>query len=164
MGRISGQTARHGPFGHLYLCTIMMGLDSVTATSFSILLIFSLLSFLRLRATRSRQRVWEQAPPPRIRLTPAPTPTRAVAIARLRGRFTTCAHHRFRHRRMSRSSSRPSPCSSSPTYYPRPRSQPRVDRRWYGASRSCSWPFSVCDTEEDTVASATLRLSWRWEV
>jgi hypothetical protein len=34
-------------------------------------------------------------------------------------------------------------------------------RRGYGASRSCSWPFSVRATEEDTVAPATLRLSWR---
>jgi hypothetical protein len=34
-------------------------------------------------------------------------------------------------------------------------------RRGYGASRSCSWPFSVRAAEEDTVAPATLRLSWR---
>jgi hypothetical protein len=76
----------------------------------------------------SRQRAWEQAPPPRIRLTPAPTPTRVVAIARPRGRFTACVHHHFRCRWTSHSSSRPSPCSSAPTYYPCPRSQPRVDR------------------------------------
>ncbi|KAL5648030.1 hypothetical protein ACJX0J_042385, partial [Zea mays] len=43
-----------------------------------------------------------------------------------RERFKSCVHHRFRHRRTSRSSSRPSPCSSSPTCYPRPRSQPRA--------------------------------------
>jgi hypothetical protein len=34
-------------------------------------------------------------------------------------------------------------------------------RRGYGASRSCSWPFFVRAAEEDTVAHATLRLSWR---
>jgi hypothetical protein len=62
---------------------------------------------------------------PRIRPTPAPTPTRALAIARPRGRFTSCAHHR----RTSRLSFWPSACSFSPTYCPRPRSQPRVDRR-----------------------------------
>jgi hypothetical protein len=58
----------------------------------------------------------------------SPTSTRAVAIARLWGRFTACTHHRFRHRRKSRSSFRPSPYSSSPTYCPRPRSQPRADQ------------------------------------
>jgi hypothetical protein len=66
-------------------------------------------------------------PPPRhpilgrgpcIRLTPAPTPTRAVAIACPRGRFTSYAYHRFHRRRTPCSSSRPSPCSSSPTCYP----------------------------------------------
>jgi hypothetical protein len=31
----------------------------------------------------------------------------------------------------------------------------------YGASRSCSWPLFVCAVEEDMVALATLRLSWR---
>jgi hypothetical protein len=31
----------------------------------------------------------------------------------------------------------------------------------YGVSRSCSWPFSMRAVEEDIVASATLRLSWR---
>jgi hypothetical protein len=34
-------------------------------------------------------------------------------------------------------------------------------RSEYRASRSCSWPFSVCAVEEDMVAPATLRLSWR---
>jgi hypothetical protein len=34
-------------------------------------------------------------------------------------------------------------------------------RRGYGASRSCSWPFFVRAVEEDMVAPATLRLSWR---
>jgi hypothetical protein len=75
----------------------------------------------------SRWRVWEQTPPSRIRPTPAPTLTHAVAIACPRGYFTVCAHHRFRHRRTSRSSSRPSPYSSSPPCCPRPRSQPRAD-------------------------------------
>jgi hypothetical protein len=43
-------------------------------------------------------------------------------------------------------------CSREPT---------DVRRRRYGASRSCSWPFSVRAIEEDMVAPATLRLSWR---
>jgi hypothetical protein len=42
MGRASGQHARHDSFGHLYLRTIMMVLASVTTTSFTILLLFSL--------------------------------------------------------------------------------------------------------------------------
>jgi hypothetical protein len=51
MGRALGQPARHGPFGHLYLRTIMMVLTSVVATLFAILLLFSLPSCLRLRDT-----------------------------------------------------------------------------------------------------------------
>jgi hypothetical protein len=51
MGRVSGRLARHGPFGHLYLRTIMMVLASVATTSFVILLLLSLPSYLHLRAT-----------------------------------------------------------------------------------------------------------------
>jgi hypothetical protein len=58
----------------------------------------------------------------------SPDTTRAVAIARPRGRFTSCTHHRFCHRRTSHSSSHPSSCSSSPTCCPRPRSQPQANR------------------------------------
>jgi hypothetical protein len=42
MGYASDQPAKHGPFGHLYLHTIMMVLASIIATSFVILLLFSL--------------------------------------------------------------------------------------------------------------------------
>ena len=145
----------------------MMVLTSVATTLFAILLLFSLPSCLRLRATHSRQRVWEQVSPPRIRPSPAPTPNRAVAIARPRGCFTACTHHRFCRRRMSHSSSRPSSCSSSPTCCPRPRVQPRPNWRSstrVRANRSYSWLFFVRDAEEDTVAPAMLRLSWRWGV
>jgi hypothetical protein len=51
MGRASGRPTKHGSFGHLYLHIIMMVLDSIVATSFAILLLFSLSSCLRLRAT-----------------------------------------------------------------------------------------------------------------
>jgi hypothetical protein len=51
MGRASDQPIRHGPFDHLYLRMIMMVLASVAATSFAILLLFSLPSGLCLRAT-----------------------------------------------------------------------------------------------------------------
>jgi hypothetical protein len=51
MGRASNRLAGHGPFGHLYLHTIMMVLNSVAITSFTILLLFSLPSCLHLRAT-----------------------------------------------------------------------------------------------------------------
>jgi hypothetical protein len=68
---VSGRPAKHDPFGHLYLRTIMMVLALVATTLFAILLLFSLPSYLRLRATHSQQRAWEQAPPPRIHLIPA---------------------------------------------------------------------------------------------
>jgi hypothetical protein len=51
MGCAPGWPARHNLFSHLYLHTIMMVLASVAATSFAILLLFSLPSCLRLRAT-----------------------------------------------------------------------------------------------------------------
>jgi hypothetical protein len=106
----------------------MMVLTSLISTSFIILFLFSLHSCSDSAPPHSRQRVWEQASPLRIRSTPVPTPTHTVAIARPRGRFTACVHHRFRHRRTSHLSSWLSPCSSSLTCCPRPRSQPRVDR------------------------------------
>jgi hypothetical protein len=52
-----------------------------------------------------------------------------VAIAHPLGCFTSCVHHCFRRHRTSCLSSQPSPCSSSPTFCPRPWSQPRADRR-----------------------------------
>jgi hypothetical protein len=51
MGRAPGQDAKQSPFDHLYLRTIMMVLASVVTTSFAILLLFSLSTCLRLRAT-----------------------------------------------------------------------------------------------------------------
>jgi hypothetical protein len=52
---------------------------------------------------------------------------------------------------------------SQPTTPAHGRSREPTDarRRGYGVSQSCSWPFSVHVAEEDTVAPATLRLSWR---
>jgi hypothetical protein len=51
MGRASRRPARHGSFGHLYLRTIIMVLTSIASTSFTMLLLFSLPSCLRLCAT-----------------------------------------------------------------------------------------------------------------
>jgi hypothetical protein len=72
------------------------------------------------------------------------------------------AHHRFHRRRTYRTSSRPSPCSSSPTCCPahgRSREPTDARRRRYGASWSCSCHFCVRAVEEDMVAPVTLRLS-----
>jgi hypothetical protein len=128
MSRALGRPARHGPFDHLYIITIMMVLVSVVATSFAILLHFSLPSCLRLRVTPFlTEGVGADASSPYS--SDSSPDTGPVAIARPRGRFTACAHHRFRRRQTSRSSSRPSPNSSSPSCCPRPRSQPRANRR-----------------------------------
>jgi hypothetical protein len=70
-------------------------------------------------------------------------------------------HHHFRHRRMSHSSSLSSPYSSTPTCCPahgHSREPINARRRGYGASRSCSWPFSARAVEEDMVTPSTLRL------
>jgi hypothetical protein len=129
MDRASGRLARHGTFDHLYLRTIMMVLVLVATNSFVILLLLSLPSCLHLRATPFSVEGVGACASSRIRSTPAPTPTSVVAIVRPQGRFTSYAHHRFRRRRTSHSSFWLSPCSFSPTCYPRPRPQPRADRR-----------------------------------
>jgi hypothetical protein len=51
MGRASSRPTRHGSFGHLYICTIMMIFAWVADTSFAILLLFSLPSCLHLCIT-----------------------------------------------------------------------------------------------------------------
>jgi hypothetical protein len=131
MGRASGRPAKHVLFDHLYLCMIMMFLASVATTSFAILLLFSLPSCLRFGATTflvegvgaGVSSLYSSDTSPDI------DPCSGYCTStRPRGRFTACAHHRFRRRRMSRSSSRCSPYFSSPTYCPRPRSQPRADQ------------------------------------
>jgi hypothetical protein len=145
MDRASDRLAKHGPFVHLYLRTIMMVLASVVTTLFTILLIFSLPSCLYLRTTSFSAESVGAGASSRIRPTLAPTPTRTVAITCPQGRFTSYAHHRFRRRRTSRSSFQPSSCSSSLTFCPvhgRSREPTDARRRGYGASRSCSWPFS----------------------
>jgi hypothetical protein len=128
MGCASARPIRHGSFDHLYLRTIIMVIASVAVTSFTILLLFSLLSCLHLRVTPfSTEGVGAGASssyPSDI----IPTPTRAVAIAHPRGHFTACVHHHFHRRWTSRSSSRPLPYSSSSTYCPCPLSQPRADQ------------------------------------
>jgi hypothetical protein len=48
MGRASDRLARHDPFGHLYIRTIIMVFDSVATISFVILLLFTLPSCLHL--------------------------------------------------------------------------------------------------------------------
>jgi hypothetical protein len=51
MGHASSRLARHDPFCHLYLRTIMMVIVLVSTTSFIILLLFSLPSCLHLHVT-----------------------------------------------------------------------------------------------------------------
>jgi hypothetical protein len=110
MGRASGRPARHGLFSHLYLRTIMMVLALPHSPSF----FFSLSPHASTSVPpHSRQRTWEQAPPPRIHPILASTPTHAVAIARPQGRFTACVHQRFCHHLTPHSSSRADRCSST---------------------------------------------------
>jgi hypothetical protein len=101
-------------------------------------------------------------PTPHIRPTTAPTPTRVVAIARPR----RVSHHartivftvvgRLIRLPVLRPVLPPQP--AAPTHG-RSREPTDAHRREYGASRSCSWPFSVRAIEEDMVAPVMLRLS-----
>jgi hypothetical protein len=159
MGRASGRLARHDPFGHLYLRTIIMVIASVATTSFVILLLFSLPSCLLLRAT----------------------PFLAEGVE-------ACASSSYSSNTSPDIDSRSSYCTSTRTFHimrapsfssslnvmfiflafalfflPNllPREPTDARQRGYGVSWSCSWPFSVRAVEEDMVAPATVRLSWR---
>jgi hypothetical protein len=160
MGRASGRLARHDPFGHLYICTIMMVLTSVPTTSFFILLLFSLLSCLHLHATSfSTEGVGACASSPYSSDTNPDTDSRNGYCT------STRTFHIMRAPSFS-------PSSDVPFVFPAfarfflpnllpPLTVAAARRRGYGASRSCFWPFSARAVEEDMVAPATLRLSWR---
>jgi hypothetical protein len=129
MGRASDWSARHDPFGHLYLRTITMVLASVVFTSFAFLLIFSLPSCLCLRATPfSVEGVGANASSSYSSDTSPDTDPRSGYCTSTRT-FHNMHAPSFSPHRTSHSSSWPSPCSSSPTCCPRPRSQPRADWR-----------------------------------
>jgi hypothetical protein len=131
MGRASGQlaSARHDPFGHLCLYTIMMLIASVATTSFAILLLFSLLSWLHLRATPfSTEGVGAGASSLYSSDTSPDTDSRSGYYTSTRT-FHIMRAPSFSPRWTSHLSSWPSPCSSSSTCCPRTRSQPRADRR-----------------------------------
>jgi hypothetical protein len=159
MVRASGRPTRHSPFGHLYIRTIMMVLASVAATSFIILLLFSRASTTPFSAEgvgAGASFLYSSDTSPDI------DPRSDYCTS-------TRTFHSMRAPSFSPSSDVPFVFSvftlfSSPTCCPRPRSQPRADRRSStrdGTSWSCYWPFSARVAEEDMVALATLRLSWR---
>jgi hypothetical protein len=150
--------ARHDLFGYLYLRTIIMIITSIATTSFAILLLFSLHSCLHLRVI------------------PLSTESVGACASSLYSSDTStdtdscsgyCTSTRTFHIMRAPSFS---PSSDVPFVFPvfalffLPNLLPlSVDahRRGYGASQSCSWPVSVCAVEEDMVAPATLKLSWR---
>jgi hypothetical protein len=165
MGRASGRSIRHDIFGHLYLCTIIMVLASVIATSFTILFLLSFPSCLCLPAT------------------PFSVESVGVGASSLYSSNTSpdtdprsdyCTSTRTSHSMHVPSFS---PSSDVPFVFPafamfffpnllppahgRRHEPANALRRGYGVSRSCSWPFFVHAAEEDTMAPATLRLSWR---
>jgi hypothetical protein len=141
-----------------------MVLASVATTSFAILLLFSLPSCLHLRVTPFlAEGVGACAYSPYSSDTSLDTDS-AVAIAHPRGRFTSCAHHRFVIvGRLFRLPGLRHILPPQPAAHAHGRSRKSTDGRRHGneASQSCSWPFSVRAVEEDMVASAMLRLSWR---
>jgi hypothetical protein len=164
MGRASGRFARHDPFSHLYLCTIMIVLASVATTSFAILLLFSLPSCLHLRAPildRGRRSM-------RLLLVFVRHQPRYRLMQWLLHVHEDVSHHARtiifaivgRHVRL------PGLC---PVLPPQPaalahsRNHEPFDahRHGYEASWSCSWPFSVHVVEKDMEAPVPLRLSWR---
>jgi hypothetical protein len=129
MGRASGRLARHDPFDHLYLRTIMMVLASVATTSFAILLLFSLPSCLHLRATPvSAEGMGACASSPYSSDTNLDTDSRSGYCT------STRTFHIMRAPSFSPSSDVPFifPAFALfflPNLLPRPRSQPRADRR-----------------------------------
>jgi hypothetical protein len=162
MGPALGRLARHDPFGHLYLHTIMMILVSVATTSFDILLVFSLPSCLHLRATPfSAEGVGTGAYSPYSADTSPDTDLHSGY----------CVHEEVSHHARTivftvvgclvcLSGLRPvlPPQPAAPAHG---RSHEPTDarQRGYEASRSCSWPFSVRAIEEDMLTPVTLRFS-----
>jgi hypothetical protein len=157
MGRASGRLARHGPFDHLYLRTIMMVPASVAITSFAILLLFSLPSCLHLCATPfSTEGVGADIS------SPYSSDTRLLYVHEDVSHYA-CIIVFAVVRRLVRLLGLRTILPPQPTAPSHGHSREPTDARrcGYGASRSCSWPFSVRAVEEDMVAPATLRLSWR---
>jgi hypothetical protein len=142
MGRGSGRHARHGPFVHLYLHTIIMVLASLATTSFAILLLFSPLMPPPLRHPilgRGRRS---------MHLLP-------VFVRHQLAQWLLHVHEDISHhartivfavvgRPVCLLGHRPVllPQLAAPAHG-RSREPTDARRRGYGASRSCSWPFSV---------------------
>jgi hypothetical protein len=143
MGRASGRLARHDSFDHLYLRTIMMVLASVTTTSFVILLLFSLPSCLHLCATPfSTKGVGAGAYSSYSSDTSLDTDSRSGYCTSTR----TFSHHA--HTIVGRPVRLPGfrpvlPLQPAASAHGRSCDLTDARRREYGASRSCSWPFSV---------------------
>jgi hypothetical protein len=161
MGRALGRLARHGLFGYLYLCTIMMVLASVATTSFAILLLFSLPSCLHLRATPfSTEGVGADASSPYSSDTSPDTDSWSGYCTSMRTFHIACTIvfgivGRLVRLPYLRHVLPPQPAA---TAHGRSREPTDARQHGYGASRSCSWHFSVRAFEEDMVAPATLRL------
>jgi hypothetical protein len=142
-----------------------MVLASVATTSFDILLLFSLPSCLHLRATPfSAEGVGACASSSYSSDTSPDTDSR--------NSYCTSTRTFYIMRAPSFSPSLDVPFifpafalfflpNLLPPAHGRSREPTDARRRGYGASRSCSWSFSVRVVKEDMVAPATLRLSWR---
>jgi hypothetical protein len=164
MGHASGRPARHGSFGHLYLHTIMMVLASVATTSFAILLLFSPPSCLQLRATPfSAEGVGAGASSPYLSDTSPDTDPRSGYCT------STRTFHSMRAPSFSPSSDVPFVFPAFalfflPNLLPPPTvtatSRPTLVDASTGQV-SLAPGLSPCAAEEDTVAPAALRLSWR---
>jgi hypothetical protein len=157
MGHASGRLTRHSPLGHQYLHTIMMVLASVVTTPFVILLPFSLPLCLHLHATQFlAEGIGAGAFSPYSSDTSLDTDSHSG--------YCTCAPSFFAvvGRPVCLPGLRPVlPLQPAAPIHDSNREPTDARRRGYGASRSCSYPFSMRAVEEDMVAHATLRLSWR---
>jgi hypothetical protein len=164
MGRASGRLARHGPYGHLHHRTIMMVLASVATTSFAIIHLFSLLSCLQLCATPFlAEDVGACATSPYSLDTSPDTDSQwLLHVHEDVSRHARTIVFAVVGRPVRLSGLRPvfPPQPAAPAHG-RSREPINARRRGYEASRSCSWPFSMHAVEEDMVAPATFRLSWR---
>jgi hypothetical protein len=163
MDHASGRLVRYDPFGHLYLRTIMMVFALVATISFTILLLFSLPSCLHLHATPfSTEGVGAGTSSLYSSDTSPDTDSPSGYCT------STRTFHIMRAPSFSMSSDVPFVFSVPPVLPPQPAasatvavvSRPTlVDA---GMGRVGHAPdLSVRAIEEDMVAPATLRLSWR---
>jgi hypothetical protein len=157
MGRASGRLARHGPFGHLYLYSVLYLKHQFQRSSCVIFLQKS--PYISSKSTQCKMLKSGAGGGHQSRHRLAQSLLHVHEdVSHLTRTIVFTVIGRPIHFLGLRVVLPPQPAAPA---HGRSREPTDVRRRGYDASRSCSWPFSVGVVEEDMVAPVTHRLSWR---